>query len=322
MMTNVKDVPTQRILGTSGLQVSAVSVGTVELGLDYGIRVPGQSGRPTETEAIRLLQESADKGVNLFDTAPSYGEAERIVGRALGHRRDTIITTKIHQPCKEDGQFIHGEQLQDLVEQSLSHSMQNLKRDVLDVVQIHNATVEMFNDGGLLQALVNAKEKGLLRFIGCSVYQVKEALAGVHTGVLDVLQVAYNLLDQRMAERVFPLAQDAGVGIMVRSALLKGVLTEKAKWLPSSLSSLRHTVDSIKTQLNLSWDSLPQTALRFCLSHPQVATVLIGIQTQEELQAALRAVDLGGLDLEELEQAHALGLTDQDLLNPSMWALP
>ncbi len=322
MMTNVKDVPKQRILGTSGLQVSAVSIGTVELGLDYGIQIPGQAGRPTETDAIRLLQESADKGVNLFDTAPNYGEAERIVGRALGPRRDTIITTKIHQPCKEDGQFIHGEQLQGLVEQSLCRSMQNLKRDVLDVVQIHNATVEILNDGGLLQALVKAKEKGLLRFIGCSVYQVNEALAGIHTGVLDVLQVAYNILDQRMAERVFPLAQDAGVGIMVRSVLLKGVLTEKAKWLPSSLSSLRQAVDSIKTQLNLSWDSLPQTALRFCLSHPQVATVLIGIQTQEELQAALQAVDLGGLDPEELEQAQALGLTDQDLLNPSTWALP
>ena len=58
--------------------------------------------------------------------------------------------------------------------------MQNLKRDVLDVVQIHNATVEILNDGGLLQALVKAKEKGLLRFIGCSVYQVNEALAGIH----------------------------------------------------------------------------------------------------------------------------------------------
>jgi aryl-alcohol dehydrogenase-like predicted oxidoreductase len=321
-MAKVKDHITQRPLGTSGLQVSAVSMGTVELGLDYGIQVPGQGRRPTERDAIRLLQESADSGINLFDTAPSYGEAENIVGRALGHRQDTIISTKIHQPCEEEGQFLHGSRLQNRVEQSLRHSLQALNREVLDVVHIHNATVEIFDDGGLLQELVKAKEKGLVRFIGCSVYQQDEALAGIQTGVLDVLQVAYNLLDQRMAEMVFPLAQEAGVGIMARSAYLKGVLTEKAQWLPSSLSSLRQAVDAVTTQLNISWVSLPGAALRFCLSHPQVATVLVGIQNEKELESALQAVDLGELEPEELAKAQELGLTDEDLLNPSTWTLP
>ena len=100
------------------------------------------------------------------------------------------------------------------------------------------------------------------------------------------------------------------------------MLTEKSQWLASSLSSLRQAVDAVTTQLNISWDSLPGAALRFCLSHPQVATVLVGIQNEAELESAMQAGDLGALEPEELARAQELGLTDENLLNPSTWALP
>ena len=72
-----------RILGRSGLRVSALALGTVELGLDYGITLPGEFGRPAESEAIRLIHAALDAGINLLDTARAYGESEPVLGRAL-----------------------------------------------------------------------------------------------------------------------------------------------------------------------------------------------------------------------------------------------
>ena len=308
-----------RSLGKTGLQVSAIALGTVSLGVDYGIEAPGEFGRPTEAEAIRLLQQAADADINLFDTAPTYGESERLIGKALGSRPECFISTKVSIPRDADGIPIHGAQLRRAVEDSLVNSLRTLRRDVLDIVQIHNVTVDVMDQGEMAQALLDALQRGKVRFLGASVYTEAEALAIVEAGCFDVLQVAYNLLDQRMARRVFPAAERAGVGIMVRSALLKGALTAKARWLPPELAELRQAAERAKDALAGSWQSLPEVALRFCLSSPQVATVLVGVRTVEELRQSLAAEGAGPLPKELLAQTSALALTDKRLLNPSYW---
>jgi aryl-alcohol dehydrogenase-like predicted oxidoreductase len=75
--------------------VSALSLGTVSLGVDYGIDAPGGFGRPDEQDAIRLVREAVDRGVTLVDTAPAYGASERIVGLAIGGDRRVLIATKV-----------------------------------------------------------------------------------------------------------------------------------------------------------------------------------------------------------------------------------
>ena len=87
-----------RALGRTGLTVSALSLGTVSLGVDYGIAAPGGFGRPAEDEAIRLVRAAIDCGVTLIDTAPAYGDSERIVGRAAGRDPRVIVATKVNPP--------------------------------------------------------------------------------------------------------------------------------------------------------------------------------------------------------------------------------
>ncbi|MCB9161239.1 MAG: aldo/keto reductase [Caldilineaceae bacterium] len=83
-----------RTLGRTGLRVSALALGTVELGLDYGIHAPGQVGRPTEDEAIRLVHAALDAGINFVDTR-AYGESRAHLGRALaGRRHDVVLATR------------------------------------------------------------------------------------------------------------------------------------------------------------------------------------------------------------------------------------
>lgn len=291
------------------------------MGVDYGIEAPGEFGRPAEADAIRLLQQAADAGINLFDTAPAYGESERLLGQALRSYPGCYIATKVPVPTDANGGRMHGPPLLRAVQGSMENSLRALQRDVLDIVQIHNAAIDVMAQGEMAGILLEAQRQGKVRFLGASVYGEEAALAAVEAGCFDVIQVAYSVLDQRMAWRVFPVAERAGVGILVRSALLKGALTAKAPWLPPELGELKRAAERARDLLAGSWQSLPEAALRFCLSARPVATVLIGARTAEELRQALAAAEAGALSEEVLARAPALALTEEHWLNPSYWSI-
>lgn len=303
-------------LGQTGLNVSAVALGTASLDMGYGIQAPGEGDRLAEEVIIRLLREAADAGINLFDTAPAYGESERLLGQALGRCSDCYFATKVPIPKER-----HSSQIRRAIHNSLENSLHALQRDVLDIVQIHNATVGVITHGEITAVLLGAQQEGKIRFLGATVYTEAEALAVIEAGCFDVLQIAYNVLDQRMAPRIFPAAEQAGVSIIVRSAFLKGVLTAKAQWLPSEMFELRQAAEQAKDVLGGSWQSLPEIALRFCLSAPQVTTVLVGVRTMEELKQALIAVEDGPMSEGSLARTADLALADERLLNPSYWPI-
>lgn len=302
---------TSRPLGRTGLTVSALALGTVALGVEYGIAAPGEFGRPEEADAIRLVHAALDRGVTLIDTAPAYGESERIVGRAAGRDRRAIIATKVTPPISNS---------QSAIRISLESSLRALDRDVLDIVQIHNATREMIAEGAVTDALLDAQRRGLIRVLGASVYGEDAAMAVIASGAYAVLQVALNALDQRMLRTVLPAAAAAGVGVIVRSAFLKGALTPKAQWLPEPLAPLRDAAARARDLLaGGSWDRLPDAAMRFCLSVPGVASVLTGARTIRELDEALAAEAAGPLDPAVFSSAAALALDEERLVNPSHW---
>ncbi len=299
-----------RPLGRTGLTVSALSLGTVSLGVDYGIDAPGEFGRPDDDDAMRLLSTAVDRGITLIDTAPAYGESERLVGLTVGGDSRVVIATKVGTSA-------------DTVAASLASSLRALKRDVLDIVQIHNATAALVAEGSVTDALLDAQRRGLVRAIGASVYGEDAALAVIRSGHFTVLQVAFSALDQRMARVVLPEAETAGVGVIIRSAFLKGALTPKAQWLPGSLAPLREAATRACDALAGGvWDRLPEAAMRFCLSAPRVASVLTGARTVAELEAAIDAEAAGPLAPSAMADAARLALTDERLLDPSTWGMP
>jgi len=158
-----------------------------------------------------------------------------------------------------------------------------------------------------------------VRFVGASVYGEDAALTAIGTGCVDVLQIAVNLLDQRMLCKVVPQAEKANTGVLTRSAFLKGALTERAKLLPPSLVGLSGAVNRLREALGETWQGLPQVAARFCLSLPGVHSALLGLRNISELQTVLEAEASGPLDDGVIHQTSALNLTDESLLNPSYW---
>jgi aryl-alcohol dehydrogenase-like predicted oxidoreductase len=311
-----------RSLGRTGMSVSALGFGTVELGQDYGLRAPGGFEQPSEAIAAALLRLAANHGVDFYDTAPGYGTAERLLGKTLGKEPGCVLATKVAVSKDASGMRLHGAELRRDIERSLGRSRDALGRETLDLVHVHNATLDVLLDGEIADILLEARARGEVRAIGVTVYSEAEALAAIDAGCFDTLQVAYNLLDRRMADRVVPAATQAGVAIVVRSAFLKGALTPKARFLPPELAELERAADGVRQALGVSWEELPDTALRFCLFSPGVATVIVGLRTEEELAQALAAAEAGPLPETTLRKTAAFAITDERLVDPSRWDLP
>lgn len=299
-----------RRFGRTNLAVSAISLGTVGLGTPYGIGSSDGSGRPDDADGIRLLHYAHERGVSLFDTAPTYGTAEELVGRGLG-RRNCVIATKVTLPTD-------GRDVASAIDESIARSRRALDREVLDVVQIHNATAAVLASAKVADTLAAQRQRGAVRFLGASVYGVADAIAAIDCGWVDVIQVAFNAMDQRMAKDVFDRATAADVGVLTRSALLKGALTRRAEQLPPPLSELRRAVERLRASIGSSWDDLPSVALRFCLAEARIASVLIGACSVAELDVAIEAAD-SPLAVPTVEHIRLGAPLPDELVDPRTW---
>jgi aryl-alcohol dehydrogenase-like predicted oxidoreductase len=212
-----------RLLGNTGLEVSALSMGTVALGVRYGI--DDGSAPPSRAQSIALIQSAFESGITLFDTAPNYGDAETLVGEALKNYPKALIASKVSIP--QD--ISEGMSRTVTITQSFDRSRRALQRDVIDIIQVHNLTETQASANDIADDLLALKHQGWVRTIGASVYTEEEAIAAIESGWVEVLQVAYNLLDQRMADRVFSMAHEKGIGVLTRSAYLKGALTPRGQ---------------------------------------------------------------------------------------------
>jgi aryl-alcohol dehydrogenase-like predicted oxidoreductase len=306
-------------LGATDLRVSRLGVGTAAFGLDrYGITAPGE-GSVDPAEGIANIHRAVEGGVNFFDTAPAYGRSEELLGEALADHKDCLVATKL--PIPENLDEISQSELTQRVNKSLDESLRRLRKEVLDVVQIHNATVHILQQGNMVSCLERAREAGKLRYVGASVYGEEAAVATIRTGKIQILQVALSLLDQRMCEKVIPAARTGGLGVLTRSALLKGALTKRAQWLPPGLQSLSRASERAVRELGVRWESLPSMALRFCLSMEGVHCVLSGVRNSAEMDDCLAACAAGPIAPGLLTKAYGLALSDEFLLNPSHWRL-
>jgi len=308
----------KRKLGRTKLDVSGLSMGTVSLGMDYGIRIPEKIGHPSESESIELLRAAADYGINFYDTAPVYGSSETVLGKALFGKDSCYIATKLSLSFLEGADQTPLSRENAILE-SINKSLKCLQRDVLDVLQVHNATVAVFDDSITIRALQRVKHQGLVKYIGASIYNEKDALAAIDSGIVDILQVPFSILDQRLTVNVLPAAESANVGILARSVLLQGVLSEKARYLPDHLIALKEGATRIKDYYDISWQELSQLAIRFCLGIPGVHSVLLGIENISELDVAMDAVKAGMLPSVDMNMASDFQMNDNVLLNPSNW---
>lgn len=312
-----------RTLGRTNFTVSAFALGTVELGMDYGIAAPGHFARPPEEAAIALVQATLDAGINFIDTARAYGESEVVLGKALrGRREQVVLATKVglHRP---DGSLPTGEALRQHMLDALETSLRCLQTDYVDLWQLHNVDGAVLAQREEVMAIFEeARQSGKIRAAGGSFYGAELPAQALAFDLFDVIQVTYSVFDQRLVDHVLPLAQTLNVGVMVRSVLLKGALTERAEYLPERLEALRarsRHYRQLVTEAGLGLTPA-QVAIAFALAQPQISTVLVGIRSQEELAENLPALTTA-LPPAFVAQLSALRVDDEQLINPGTWGI-
>lgn len=306
-----------RVLGRTGLWVSEISFGAVEIGMPYGIPTAGGLERPSEKEAHALLHAALDMGVNFIDTARAYGESEEIIGRALkGRRHEFIVATKVYHYA--DRGLSAAEQRR-AVRESIETSLRALQTDVIDVLQIHSATQEVLERGDVLLEMEKAQRAGKVRFLGATVYGVEAPRIAVQDGHYDVIQVAYNMLDRRLEAEVLPLAHEKDIGVVVRSVLLKGVLTPRYASLPAELAELREAARRLEALVRDECESLAEAAFRYVLANPHISTALVGTGKLRNLERAAEYAGRGPLSPSLAAEIRCITVADESLLDPSTW---
>lgn len=306
---------TRRALGKTGLQVSEIGFGAWQLGGDLW-------GPVDEGEGVRALRRAVDLGINFFDTAAVYGDgrSEKLVGRALREAgeagREAIILTKVPStskkwppdpgtPADEAFPVKH-------LRESVERSLKNLGRERVDVVLLHVWLDSWTEEGGWHAALEALKAEGKIRHHGISVntFRSETVVSAVRKKRTEVVEVVHNIFEQAPEDALFPAAIEAGCGIISRVPLdessLGGALTATTVFRRGEFREryfagdrLERTVDRVE---KLRWlvpkhaPTLADAALRFCLAHEAVSTVIPGMRSVAHVEANAAASARGPLE--------------------------
>ena len=294
-----------RPFGRLGWPVSEVGYGLWGMG--------GWSGS-NDDESLAALERAIEKGCTFFDTALAYGngKSEQLLGRVLARRRDVrvIVATKI-PPKNLKWPALASYALDDVfpadhIRASTEISLRNLGVNTIDVQQFHVWSDAWATDDRWHRAVDDLKREGLVRAIGISVnrWEPANVLRALETGLIDSVQVVYNIFDQNPENDLFPACRERGVAVIARvpfdEGSLTGTMTGDMTWPEGDWRNLYFTRDKLAATLarvnEVKQDvpagmTLPELALRFILASPDVTTVIPGMRRVAHVDANLAAGD-------------------------------
>jgi aryl-alcohol dehydrogenase-like predicted oxidoreductase len=291
-----KVLPTS-VLGRTGLAVTRLSFGAMEI---RGSRIWG--GRPvTDQQAETILNSVLDEGINFIDTANDYGRSEEFIGKYIAHRRQEFyLATKCgctvvrRDENTDDTPHVW---TRDNLFRGLNESLQRMKTDYIDIMQLHNPPVEETEKNQLVDALQEMQQQGKVRFISIST-TLPHLPTYLHWGVFDTFQIPYSALEREHEEWI-SRAAEAGIGTIIRGGVARGEfgvgLGNQDRWKKFEAAGL--------DELREPGESRTAFLLRFTLSHPDVHTIIVGTLYPEHLQENIAAVKQGPLPANVYQEA-------------------
>ncbi len=270
----------QRDLGRTGLRVAPLGFGAGPLG----------DARLRDADAERLVRRAVELGIDLFDTAPSYGSSETRLGRALASVRDRVtIVTK-------GGYGVAGvpDWTPLAIARGIDQARARLGVEVLDVFLLHSCPRERLARGDLWEPLLRARESGAVRAVGYS--GDGDALVyAVHHELVDVVECSVNLVDQEALDTALPAARARGLGVIAKRAMASAPWAHEGRPMRDDAAVY---CDRFRAMLPALEDATPwdDVAVRFAAFAPGVASALVGTTRVEHLEAAVHAAERGDLE--------------------------
>lgn len=276
----------KRQLGKTDMQVSILGFG--------GVEIDGLSLADVE----RLLGGALDNGLNVIDTAECYGESEELIGKAVAHRRDDYY---IFTKCGHASGVALPDWDPRLLEISIDRSLQRLKTDYLDLLQLHGCAADVLRQGDVVRILQKAHEAGKARYIGYSGNN-EDAQYAVQLGIFDTLQTSINIADQREIDFTLPLVRQRNMGVIAKRPIAN--VAWKSKLAPRNPYHYVYWERLRKLQydfLNEDIEAAIGTALRFTLSVSGVCTAIVGTSKSERYQQNAKLLSSGALPEKQFE---------------------
>lgn len=256
-----------------------VCLGTVQFGLKYGIN--NKTGKPGQEQVFAMLDLAVEKGIEYFDTAVAYGNAEEILGKYFSSRNlqnQVKVISKLQPNLIADDD--HKAEL--IVEEEIRKSLERLNLEYLEGYLLHTPT--NFYNKRIMNGLLGAKEKGLIRNLGVSIYETQHALDVVNSGMVDYIQIPYNVLDQRLEKTdFFTIAKRQGITVFARAPFLQGLLLMDAEEIPESIPGARVYVKEFARIIARHGLSKVEATLLFSYQNPHLDRVVWGVDTLEQL---------------------------------------
>lgn len=299
-----------RGLGNTGFQVSEIGFGAWALGAG------GRWGTQDDEVSMASLHAAIDHGVNFVDTAAAYGDghSERLIARVMRERKQPLIVcTKTppepRQPwppspyCRSEERYS-----EEYLRANVEERRRNLGVDSIDVLLLHTWTRAWNSSPYPLEILQRLKSEGLVRSVGVSTpeHDQNSLIDLMRDGLVDVVELIYNLFEQEPAAQLLPEAERNGVGVVVRVVFDEGALTGKFTeqtrfeegdfrnnyFAGDRLARTVRRVQEIKKDLRDSGYTLPQVAVKFALAHPAVSTVIPGMRNVSQVEQNSAISDL------------------------------
>lgn len=313
-----------RTLGKTNLKVSEIGFGAWAIGGPaMAGNIPIGWGNVDDEESKKAILKAYELGINFFDTADFYGlgHSEELLGEVLHqHSNDVIIATKVGHELLPDGK-INLNYSKDYILKACEKSLIRLRRDYIDLYQLHSARVEHLQRGDCIEAMEKLKQEGKIRFWGISLntyHPEPEMRCIVERNLGHTIQVVLNVINQKSLEEVIPLAKEKNYGIIARMPLQFGLLTgkfdENTRFSQDDHRSFRLNPELLKIALKEIQPFFELVrkykvdpglfALSFVLNHKEVSTTIPGIRTVHQAQLNSRKLII--IEKKDMEYLHQL----------------
>ena len=308
-----------RTFGRTGWQVSDIGYGMWGLG--------GWSGSDDE-ESLGSLHRAVELGCNFFDTAWAYGRghSEQLLGQLVRAHPDKRIYVATKIPPK-NGKWPARPEYSldetfppDHIREYVESSLRNLGLGSMDLIQFHVWDDSWAEDKRWQKAMDDLKREGLVRTVGISLnrWEPENAIRALRTGLIDAVQVIYNIFDQAPEDELFPVCRELNIGVIARvpfdEGTLTGTLTLDSQWPEGDWrngyfgsENLKASVERAKALRPVipAGMTMPEMALRFILSNPDVSTIIPGMRKLKNVEMNITASDAGGLELSLIQRLRA-----------------
>jgi aryl-alcohol dehydrogenase-like predicted oxidoreductase len=286
--------------------------------IGYGMWGMGGWTGADDAESKNSLQKAVELGCNFFDTAWAYGDghSEKLLGWLLRNNPGRTLYTATKIPPKNLAwpsrrEFTLDDCFPpDHIDQYVHSSLENLGLESIDLIQFHTWEDSWVEDDRWAKKIDKLRRQGLIRAVGISLnrWEPWNGVRSVKSGLIDAVQVIYNIFDQNPEDELFPACAAMDVGVIARcpfdEGTLTGTLTLKSHWpagdwrntyfVPENLKASVERAEALRPLIPSGMD-MPQVALRFILNNPTVGTIIPGMRKLKNVEANVRAGDLGPL---------------------------